>query len=401
MQLHLFNPENDLALADGNANYCAPPSALKIAYDLASLPLWYANEDSCVFLPDIQHSEYHKFYSQYFSLPSKFNAENLDNISKCTPWGWSLHVRKRFENIGFSSDSLISTQSIAKLRELSNRKITIEILSQLKSKGVDIPMLPKYITNPDEVGKFICSMPLSVIKAPWSGSGKGIAWGLGRMEIPVEHFYKGVIRRQGGVVCEKFLSKSVDFAMEFYLKNGKVEFTGYSLFKSVKGVYSGNILVADKDIEEFLSSYNTTTPITKVKTDLISVLETIFEGFDYEGYFGVDMMIYSDEENVYHINPCVELNLRMNMGAASRILYNKFIKEGSIGEFNVVFYKQNGEALKTDNELKTKYPPIICNGKLHSGYLSLSPINSETKYSAYVVVNTDNNQSSLSSLYSR
>ena len=33
MQLHLFNPENDLALADGNANYCAPPSALKIAYE--------------------------------------------------------------------------------------------------------------------------------------------------------------------------------------------------------------------------------------------------------------------------------------------------------------------------------------------------------------------------------
>lgn len=401
MQLHLFNPENDLALADGNANYCAPPSALKIAYDLASLPLWYASEDSCVFLPDILHSEYHKFYSQHFSLPSKFNTDNLGKISKCTPWGWSLYIRKRFENMGFFADSLIMSQTITKLRELSNRKITIEILSQLKSKGVDIPMLPKYISNPDEVGEFICSMPLSVIKAPWSGSGKGIAWGLGRMEIPVEHFYKGVIRRQGGVVCEKFLNKSVDFAMEFYLKNGKVEFAGYSLFKSVKGVYSGNILASDKDIEEFLSSYKPVTPITKVKTDLTSVLETIFDGFDYEGYFGVDMMIYCDEENIYRINPCVELNLRMNMGATSRILYDKFIKNGSIGEFNVVFYKQNGEALKTDNELKTKYPPIICDGKLHSGYLALSPINSDTKYSAYVIVNSEDNQSSLSSLYRR
>ena len=45
MKLHLFNPENDLAIADGNANYCAPPSALKIAYDLSTLPLWYANNE--------------------------------------------------------------------------------------------------------------------------------------------------------------------------------------------------------------------------------------------------------------------------------------------------------------------------------------------------------------------
>ena len=158
MQLHLFNPENDLALADGNANYCAPPSALKIAYDLASLPLWYADEDSCVFLPDIQHSEYHKFYSQYFSFPSKFNAENLGNISRCTPWGWSLHVRKRFQNTGFLSDSLISTQSIAKLRELSNRKITIEIL-RLKTAAAKLNLRtqPHFKTAHISRRKIICN----------------------------------------------------------------------------------------------------------------------------------------------------------------------------------------------------------------------------------------------------
>ena len=69
MQLHLFNPENDLAIADGNANYCAPPSALKIAYDLSTLPLWYADEEDKVYRPDILHSEYYKEYSQKFSLP--------------------------------------------------------------------------------------------------------------------------------------------------------------------------------------------------------------------------------------------------------------------------------------------------------------------------------------------
>ena len=401
MQLYLFNPENDLAIADGNANYCPPPSALKIAYDLSTLPLWFANDEDSVYLPDVSHLEYHKEYSQKFSLPQAYNSENIDKITNCHPWGWSMYIRKRFENIGFSNEVLISTESINKIRELSNRKITIDILEKLNGLGVDIPSLPKYITIPEKVGEFICSMPLSVIKAPWSGSGKGIAWGLGRMEIPVEHFYNGVIRRQGGVVCEKFLNKVVDFAMEFYYKNGTVTFEGYSLFKSVKGVYSGNILATDSDIEEFLNRYSSKTPVSKVKEKLISVLENIFCGLKYEGYFGVDMMIYADEEGYYHINPCVELNLRTNMGIASRILYNKHIDNNCVGVFNVTFYKQSGEALKTDNELNQKYPPTICNGKLYDGYMSLSPINKDTKYAAYVIVSKADNQNSLSSLYNR
>ena len=401
MKLYLFNPENDLAIADGNANYCAPPSALKIAYDLSTLPLWYADKIDIVYLPDTQHLEYYREYSQKFSLPQIFDSENIERISNCIPWGWSMYIRKKFENIGFSSNTLISSETINRLRELSNRKITIEILSRLNNLGVDIPPLPQYITNPDKVGEFICSMPLSVIKAPWSGSGKGIAWGLGRMEIPVEHFYKGVIRRQGGVVCEKFLNKAVDFAMEFYYKSGTVTFAGYSLFKSVKGVYSGNILATDSAIEEFLNSYSPQTPIAKIKENLIALLEYIFKGLVYEGYFGVDMMIYSDDENKYHINPCVELNLRTNMGIASRILFDKHIDNNCVGVYNVKFYKQNGEALKTDNELKQKYPLTICNGKLCDGYMSLSPINEDTKYSAYVIVGKADNQNSLSSLYNR
>ena len=112
-------------------------------------------------------------------------------------------------------------------------------------------------------------------------------------------------------------------------------------------------------------------------------------------------MIYQNEDSSYHINPCVELNLRMNMGATSRILYDKHIKEGSIGEYNVAFYKQYGEALEADNELKIKYPPTICDGKLISGYMALSPVNNETKYSAYIIIDKAENQSSLSSLYNR
>ena len=68
MKIHFFNPENDLALADGNANYCPPPAARAIAGDLATLPLWYAQESDSVFLPGILHSEFHKEMSALFPL---------------------------------------------------------------------------------------------------------------------------------------------------------------------------------------------------------------------------------------------------------------------------------------------------------------------------------------------
>lgn len=398
MKLHLFNPQNDLALADGNANYCAPPSASKIAYDLASLPIWFADTTDCVLLPDKIHIDYFNTYSSIINRPKIFNS-NINDIKKCVPWGWSAQIKKKFTTMGFEESQLISDTTIDKLRQLSNRKTTIKILQELSKKGVDIPQLPQYITKLDEVGEYVCSMPLSVIKAPWSGSGKGIAWGLGRKEIPIEHFAKGIIRKQGGVICEKFLNKIVDFAMEFYFTEGKIIFKGYSLFNSVKGVYSGNILASDNAIEEFISEYISKTELVNLKEKMISILENLFFDFNYTGYLGIDMMIYKDENNSYKLNPCVELNLRMNMGATSRIIYDKYVCKNKTGIYKVDYFKQQGKALADHNINTKKYPLILNNGKIESGYLSLSPITEETQYMAYIII--DKNQNSLSSLYNR
>ena len=42
MNLYLFNPENDLAIAFGGENYTPPPAAQLIGKELSALPLWYA-----------------------------------------------------------------------------------------------------------------------------------------------------------------------------------------------------------------------------------------------------------------------------------------------------------------------------------------------------------------------
>lgn len=389
MKLHLFNPENDLALADGSFNYCPPPAAAQIAHDLASLPLWFADEQDCVVLPGDVHREFYSEMSSLFTMPAIYAPAMQYAITSLSPWGWSAQMRHRFiKSMGFAKELLPDDDAIASIRELSNRRSSIKILSALKELGVDVPPLPLYCTSPDDVASFVNGRARCVVKAPWSGSGKGIAWGIGRVETPMEHFYKGVIRRQGGVVCEEFLNGKVEFAMEFFTDGNTVSFAGYSLFKSFKGSYSGNVLASDSDIEQFLIQYIAPAELLKVKALLPGVLRALLCGSGYAGYFGVDMMVY-ESGGTLRLNPCMELNLRMNMGMVSRIFFDRYVADGCKGEYRVNFFKKPAEALAAHIADGAAFPLEITDGKIAGGYLNLSPVTADSRYSVSVVIYKD------------
>lgn len=385
MRLHIFNPENDLALADGNSNYSPPPMARTIASDLATLPLWFAAAEDGVLLSSAMHAEYAAEMLQKFTLPTPLLNVPLQQLAAIAPWGWSAQMKRRLQAMGVAESLLPGQSQLEQLRNLSNRRVAIEVMQSLRSAGVDTPELPLYLSSPADVAAFVNSMSRSVIKAPWSGSGKGIAWGIGRVEVPVEHFYNGVIKRQGGVVCERFFDKVVDFAMEFSVCEGVVSFAGYSLFTCEGGSYSGNILAADVAIESFLSEYVPRDVLANVKSTLVKILSSLLVGVDYKGFLGVDMLIYRAAGG-YRLNPCVELNLRMNMGAVSRLFYDKFVAQGSQGRFSVSFYKQTGEALAAHRVMNSSYPLRVENGRVVSGYLPLSPVTADSRYSAYALL---------------
>ena len=366
MILHIFNPENDLALADGGANYCPPPAAAQIAYDLASLPLWFAGEDNAVILPDEHHLRFYNEMSAQFALASPYEASQAGSVEYCRPWGWSPQI-------------------IEAIRALSNRCSSIRILAALGERGVELPPMPQYLQDTDAVAAFVNSLPRCVVKAPWSGSGKGIAWGIGRVETPMEHFYKGVIRRQGGVVCEHFLSSVQEFAMEFYAGERGVSFVGYSLFDAAKGSYSGNLLAEDCHIECVLSQLISLDTIHSVRVHLEDILSEMLAGSGYCGYLGVDMMIYNDGGHL-RLNPCMELNLRMNMGVVSRLFHNNYVEPGVTGRYFVDFYKKPGDAYEAHQKNLALYPLDVSNGRVRSGYLNLSPVLPGSRYAAYAIV---------------
>lgn len=386
MNIYLFNPENDLALADGGANYCPPPAAMSIARDLATLPLWFAPCDDAVLLPNNACHEFHGAMSCLFKIARPFEPNAVGKIDRCVPWGWSPQVKRRLKAMGFAEKILPTDEEINNLRGLSNRRTAISVLRTLKERGIDTPDIPLYLTSSDDVAAFVGSMPRSVVKAPWSGSGKGIMWGLGRVEIPLENFYKGVIKRQGGVVCERFLYSVQEFAMEFLATDYGVRFIGYSLFESERGSYSGNVLAPDVELELILSRLISLEVIRSVREHLCDVLTSLLRTSGYNGYLGVDMMIYRDVDGNVRLNPCMEINMRMNMGVAARIIYDRHIFPGKRGHFFVKFYKKQGDALDEHTYNTGKYPIVCKNGLISRGYQPLSPVSFESRYTAYIII---------------
>ncbi len=385
MRLHLFNPENDLALADGGFSYCAPPAAMCIARDLATLPLWYAAYDDAVALPGVVHCEYYNEMSALFNLPKVYNSSMQQAITSLVPWGWSAQMSHRFKSMGFDSGLLPADECIEAIRNLSNRKLTIEISKSLRNVGIDIPPQPQYFDNIADVVSFVESRDRCVVKAPWSGSGKGIMWGIGKAEAPLVNFCKGIIKRQGGVVAEHFLKAKQEFAMEFFAGENGVEFFGYSLFTAENGAYSGNLLCSNGEIERILSQFIPIDILVKVKDKLCGIMQSLLAGSGYRGYFGVDMMIYDNGDGC-RLNPCMEVNLRMNMGVVARLFYDKYVAKNSTGNYFVKFFKNEGEAYSLHLEMKASFPLLIFDGRIVRGYLNLSPVKQESRYIAYAII---------------
>ena len=385
MKLHLFNPENDLALADGGFSYCPPPAAMCIANELATLPLWYAGAEDVVSLPSAEHCAYRDEMAKIFNLPNAYSPTMLQSVTSLAPWGWSAQMRHRFKAMGFDKALLPTDEGIEKMRNLSSRRLTIDVLTALRNSGVDTPPLPQYIDNIDDAVAFVNGCTRCVVKAPWSGSGKGIMWGIGRAEEPMVHFCRGVIRRQGGVVCEHFLNAKAEFAMEFFAEPNAVSFVGYSLFTAENGAYIGNILATDDDIEEILSKYISREVLINVREKLCCIMQSLLAESGYCGYFGIDMMLYNNGDGC-RLNPCMEVNLRMNMGVVARLFYDRFVHCGARGIYRVKYYKSRGEAHQAHLELQAAHPLTVKDGRVVEGYINLAPVTPECRYTAYAIV---------------
>ena len=375
-KLYLFNPENDMALASGSPYYMPPASAKKMSNDLAVLPAWYADAGSEILVGDSRQVDWLRNGCQ---LPLSVSGvlSVSDEHEEIVPWGWSPALKHR---LGIEATKGVDVET---LRSLSSRMTAVGLLPKLRMEGTVGES--SWLSSLESVSAFSLKHDRVLLKAPWSGSGKGIQPLCGMPDDNLKGWIRRIIATQGGVVAEPFYTKVKDFAMEFKVEGQNVNFAGYSLFETdARGIYKENFLASDATIENVLAEYVSRDVLHTVCKTLLRELAEVLVG-KYQGYLGVDMMIVRSEDK-YLVHPCVEVNLRMNMGVVSRLLFDRFIVPESVGRYVIEFFPQNGEALKAHEKMMSQHPLVMEGERIRAGYLSLVPVFEDTNYLIYVVV---------------
>lgn len=319
-----------MALALGEPGYTPPLAIQRMMRETALLPACWAEPGDGVLVNDrvwvverkaSRTSEWNQMLGdaleravegcgRWMSL-----SEALPLIGEVRPWGWSPAICHRLKVLGIPERLLPGQQQLKEIRRLSNRARAVELLAAIRHELPFLKGESRYCSTEEEVQEALHLWSPSILKAPWSSSGKGIRYGQGGREDTLAGWYQRLLRQQGGVVVEPFYKKTMDFAMEFWSRHDGVEYRGLSLFEThPNGAYKGNLLLPEEDKWERMRPYLTKEQGRQLIALLKRSLHQLIAG-DYLGPLGVDMMVLADG----FIHPCVEINLRMTMGFASLV----------------------------------------------------------------------------------
>ena len=312
MTLYVFNPENDMALADGHPGYTPPVQIQQMRRELWWLPQWWAEDEDIV-----------------------WNGEerlNLSDDTRILPWGWSPALCHQLEQAGVQESLLPSRKELEHLRQLSHRQTAVSLLQELR--GV-LPLdghlagnsvLCRSIEEAEETAK---EFGEALLKSPWSSSGRGLM----KTDNPQwKAWASRILKAQGSVVVEQFLHKVTDFALEFWLDGkGGVEYRGLSLFyTNERGAYLGNWVAPEEQKLAWLAQYIPLQYLQEIRTWWTARLSR----FDYAGPVGIDMMLAQEG-----ICPCIEVNWRWTMGLVSCLVaeqgrYGRMVVEYIYGHYS-------------------------------------------------------------------
>ena len=301
--LAIFNPEHDLCLANGDANYVPPASALRFARQEAHLmKALYGDDTIALAAEDVR-------------LTQAFKHSGIQAFEQSiTAWGWNKTLVAQLCKQGVPRELMPSDGQLDEIRRLSHRRTALAAAEAcgFSPKGEEC-------LDMDGVQDALARYGRIVLKAPWSGSGRGLRWVDRTLSDLDKSWTEKTLATQGSVMVEPRMEVVQDFALEYYIggqgreaQPGTHHFQGYSLFSTQNGVYRENHLFSDDEILRRLSEYVSVQTILSAKAVAERWLESEIVP-RYEGPLGIDMFIYKSADG-YALNPMVEINFRHTMG---------------------------------------------------------------------------------------
>ena len=119
--------------------------------------------------------------------------DGLPSDADVDPWGWSSLMVQRLLTGGADGSRLPDEARLARYRELSNRCHAVDMLAYLCGPGSDLGQkwrdrlcgVSYYCTGEQDIIQRMRQYPETLLKAPWSGSGKGLRLGRGGYAPPL------------------------------------------------------------------------------------------------------------------------------------------------------------------------------------------------------------------------
>ena len=339
-----------MALADNKSSFLPPSVIRKMADELSFLPTWIAGPGDVVVVDSVERAEdfcnniYNKvkmkvgegvrfasFKEPFKDVCRRLSVDVAD--AELVPWGWDSYIKRKFEKWGVPQSMLPSAENLEGIRNLSSRRTAVQMLPQIvEAIGRDFCIGESFIiTSLEEFFPLVARYDAVMLKMPWSSSGKGLnVCRKDKVTEKMEGWIANVIEKQGCCIVEPLYNKISDYALEFRTCEGQVSFLGYSKFDtSGQGTYQGNVLMTDDEIEECLG-ISLSVDADMVRKARMAVEENVRKMIApyYNGALGVDMMIVGNSKAGKSLHPCVEVNLRNNMGILSHELKRRWIPDG-------------------------------------------------------------------------
>lgn len=325
MRLHIFNPEHEICLALDKARFTPSHNVMKMRRELAFLPYLWADEDDYVLVDDFEYA--HKAVERLSHLVRKnvrfVGIKRLKSLVservrsgefdlQACPWGWDKAVKQLLVSLGWPEERLPSDKFLEDLRQLSHRRTAKRFLENTDFAVYEVTTIPEMLALIEKHGN-------TVLKSPWSCSGRGIRF------VSKEHCTPSLIRwadniisQQGSLMVEPYYEKIRDFALEFMAIYGKVEFCGLSLFDTFYTAYCASLVTSERNKRAILERH---LPADVIDNAICQCRDFIQNEIDQLGNspmggvegVGVDMMIVKSSDGC-RLHPCVEFNFRRTMG---------------------------------------------------------------------------------------
>ena len=384
MNLFFFNYSHDLALANGSSNYILPRHVRMMEHDLMPMAAFCAEKGDAIAVDESLTKTCTEFYKPLCNDIEFVSTTTLPaDKRQLRPWGIDFRLERILQKAGLPYP--FTSKDIEHLHRLSSRIVASELLHSLRTALPHLPLCGESTAcyTEAQVAQVVSFHPSTLLKAPWSGSGRGLRFASRTIEPPLTGWCRNILQAQGALMVEPIYNKVTDIAVEFMAEpSGQINYLGLSLFRTTdRCTYLGNTIAPQAVLEQEAFGEIGIGVLHEVTDHIGRLLETTIDRH-YTGPLGVDMMICRDKDGL-KLHPCVEINFRNTMGILALHL-ERFVSNRCTGIFQMR-YEHTETALQT-YAAALPTPRFDSDGKLCQGCLLLTPILADTRYIAWLSV---------------